>query len=83
MEATIMMISRSGDILEILISMHLSKCWLKYVKSASYQHNTTDTNNVTHDIVRNLANFNKMNKKEHAPLRSNSTCNDLYKQEVL
>ncbi len=43
-----MMISRSGDILEILISMYLSKFWLKYVKSASYQHNTTDTNKVRH-----------------------------------
>ncbi len=43
-----MMISRSGDILEILISMYLSNFWLKYVKSASYQHNTTDTNKVRH-----------------------------------
>ncbi len=41
-----MMISRSGDILEILISVHLSEFGLKYVRSGSYQHNTTDTNKV-------------------------------------
>ncbi len=57
-----MMISRSGDILEILISMYLSifiiyniniciylfYFLLKYVRYASYQHNTTDTNKVRH-----------------------------------
>ncbi len=51
MEAAFMMISRSEDILEILISMYLSNTnvfGLKYVRSGSYQHNTTDTNKVWH-----------------------------------
>ncbi len=45
MEAAIIMISRSGHILEILICIY-QNFWLKYVKSASYQHNTTDDNEV-------------------------------------
>ncbi len=67
-----MMISRSGDILEIWISMYLWQFWLKYVRSASYQHNITYTNKVRHEIVRNIANFKKMKKEctPHAPLRS-------------
>ncbi len=47
MEATIMMISRSGDILEISTSMYLYFVLLKYARSASYQHNTTYTNDNT------------------------------------
>ncbi len=47
MEATIMMISRSGDILEILTSMYLYIFLSKYARSASYQHNTTYTNDNT------------------------------------
>ncbi len=39
-----MMISRSGDILEISTSMYLYIFLLKYARSASYQHNTTYTN---------------------------------------
>ncbi len=81
MEAAILMISRSGDILEILISMYLST---SYVRSASYQHKTTDTNKVQH--MKLSENFKKFNKKEctpHAPLRSTSTCCDLYTQEVV
>ncbi len=63
------MISRSGDILEILISMNLWTFWLKYVRSASYQHNISYTNKVRHEIVRNIANFKKMKKEctPHAP----------------
>ncbi len=38
-----MMISRSGDILEISTSMYLYFFLLKYARSASYQHNTTYT----------------------------------------
>ncbi len=78
-----MMISRSGDILEISTSMYLYIFLLKYARSASYQHNTTLM--TTHEIVRDLASF-KMYKKEctpHAPLRSTSTCSDRYTQEVV
>ncbi len=80
-----MMISRSGDILEISTSMYLYIFLLKYARSASYQHNTTYTKMTTHEIVRDLASF-KMYKKEctlHAPLRSTSTCSDRYTQEVV
>ncbi len=47
---------------------------------------TPHTLMTTHEIVRYFANFKKMNKKEctpHAPLRSTSTCSDLYTQEVV
>ncbi len=74
-----MMISRSGDILEISTSMYLYFFVLKYAWSASYQHYTTYTND-NNEIVRDLASF-KMYKKEctpHAPLRSTSTCSDPY-----
>ncbi len=48
LEATIMMISRSGDILEISTrSMYLYIFLSKYARSASYQHNTTYTNDNT------------------------------------
>lgn len=68
-----MMISRSGDIFSKICRI-------------SYQHSTTDTNQVWHEIVRNLAQFKKISKDECSyqnPLRKTSTCNDLYKQEVV
>ncbi len=74
-----MMISRSGDILEISTSMYLY-IFYKNMPDLQVINITPHTLMTTHEIVRDLASF-KMYKKEctpHAPLRSTSTGSDPY-----
>ncbi len=67
--------------------MYLSIFLLKYVRSASYQHNTTDTNTVRHMKLPEVSlTLRPLIRKKVVPMphsRSTSTSSDLNTQEVV